>query len=68
MEYNIVEEMKKTGENISLHELTKIKQQQIFLLRELKVVLVSPLASAIVTQASYDIGKPQSSSSKVDPS
>lgn len=60
--------MKKTRENISLHEITKLKQQQKNLLRELKVVPVSPLPSVVVTQAAYDMGKPPSSSNKVDPS
>ena len=68
MEYNIVEDMKKSRTNISLHELTKLKQQQKILLRELKAVPVSPLPFAIITQATYDMGKPPSSSNKVDPS
>ena len=67
MEYNIVKDMKKTRVNISLHELTKLKQQQKILLRESKEVLVSPLPSVVVTQATYDMGKPPSSSNKVNP-
>ena len=34
MEYNIVEDMKNIKENISLNEMTKLKQQQKILLRE----------------------------------
>ena len=60
--------MKNTRENISLHELTKLKQQQKVLLRELKAVSVYPLPSIVVTQATYDMGKPPSSSNKVNPS
>lgn len=67
MEYNVVEDMKKMRENISLHELTKLKQQHKILLRELKAVLVAPLPSAIVTQAAKDMVKPPSYSNKVKP-
>lgn len=52
---------------MSLHELTKLKQQQKILLRELKAVLIAPLPSAVVTQATYDMGKSPSSSNKVNP-
>lgn len=68
VEYNIVEDMKKTRAKISQHELTKLKQQQKILLRELKAIPVSPLPSVVVTQAAYDMGKPPSSSNKLDPS
>lgn len=34
----------------------------------MKAVLVSPMPSAIVTQSTYNMGKPSSSSNKVDPS
>lgn len=61
IQYNIVEDIKKTRENISLHELIKLKQQQKSLLGELKAVPVAPLPSIMVTQASYDMGKPTSS-------
>jgi len=59
--------MRKTRENISLHELTKLKQQQKILFRELKSVLVAPSPSDIVTQATNDMGKPPASSNKVNP-
>jgi len=58
--------MKKTRENILLHELTKLKQQQFFLLRDLKAVPISPLPSTVV--ATCDMRKHPSSSNKVDPS
>lgn len=66
VEYNIVKDMKKMRENTSLHKLTKLKQQQKILLRELKAVPVSPLPSIVVSQAAYDMGKPPSSSNKVN--
>lgn len=46
IQYNIVEDMKKVKNNISMHELSKLKQQQKFLLKELNVVLTSPLPIA----------------------
>ena len=58
--------MERTRANISLHELTKLRQKQKNLLRELKVVPLTPLPSAIVTQDAYDMGKPPSSSNKVN--
>jgi len=68
LEYNIVEDMKNTRANISLRELTKCKQQQRIILRELKTIPISPLSSVVVTQAAYDMRKPPSSSNKVNPS
>ena len=56
MEYNIVEDMKNTKENILLHEMTKLKQQQKILLRELKAVLVGPIQPPVIAQASKDMG------------
>ena len=58
IEYNIVEDMKKIKENISFHELTKLKQQHKFLLKELNVVPASPLLGAIVSKSSNGMGKP----------
>ena len=43
VEYNIVEDMKNTKANISLHEMTKLKQQQKISLRELKAIPVIPI-------------------------
>jgi len=68
MEYNIVEDMKKARANMSLHELSKLKQQQKILLKELNVFLASPLFAAIIIyKASRGMGKPPNdSSNKVD--
>ena len=68
MEYNIVEDMKKTRANITLFELSKLKHQQKVLLKELHVVLVAPLPAAVISQASHDMGRPPTSTmNKVDP-
>ena len=61
MEYNIVEDMKKTKTNISLHEMTKLKHQQKNFLRELKAILIDPIQPLVIAQASKDMGKPPSS-------
>lgn len=68
IEYNIVEDMKKARENISLHELSKLKHQQKLLLEELNVVHASPLPAVVLSKASRGMGKPPNdSSNKVDP-
>lgn len=67
VEYNIIEDMKNTKENISLHEMTKHKKQQKIFLRELKAIPVEPIQPPIIAQASKDTGKPPSSSKKVNP-
>ena len=64
-EYNIVEDMKKIKENISLHEMTKLKQQQKLFLRELKAIPVELIQPPVIAQASKDMGKPPSSINKV---
>jgi len=51
MDYNIVEYMKKTRVNISLHELSKLKHQQNFLLKELNFVPSSPLPTSVLSKA-----------------
>ena len=56
--YNIVEDMKKIEENISIHELTKLKQQQKFLPKELNAVPTSPLPIVVVSKSSNGMGKP----------
>ena len=50
--------MKKIKENISLHELTKLKQQHNFLLKELNAVLASHLLVVVVSKASNEMDKP----------
>ena len=46
MDYNIVDDMKKTKANITMFELRKLKHQQKLLLKELNAVPCSPLPSA----------------------
>lgn len=68
MEYNIVDDMKKTRANITFHELRKLKHQQKLLLKELKAVPTSPLPTAVISQAAQETEKPPSASlNKIDP-
>ena len=67
IEYNVVEDMKKTKANISIHELTKLKQRQNILLRDLNVVPASALPAPVVFQVDNHMGKPPSPSTKIDP-
>ena len=52
MEYNIIEDMKKTRANIIVYELRKLKHQQKIVLKELHAVLVAPLPATVISQAS----------------
>ena len=54
MEYNIVDDMKKTKANITMFELSKLKHQQKLLLKELNDVPSIPLPSA---RAANDSGQ-----------
>lgn len=68
MEYNIIEDMKKTRANINLFVLSKLKHQQKVLLKELHVVPVAPLPTVLISQASHDMGIPPSNAiNKFDP-
>lgn len=68
MEYNIVEDMKKTGANITFHELSKLKHQQKLLLKELHAIPVAPLPVIVISQASHEMGRPPTNmANKVDP-
>ena len=68
MEYNIIEDMKKTRSNITFYELSKLKHHEKVLLKELHVVPVSPLPTAIISQASHEMGRPPNNViNKVDP-
>jgi len=68
MEYNIVDDMKKTREKITFHNLSKLKHQQKMLLKELKAVPTSSLHVVVVSQAAQEIGRPPSTSlNKIDP-
>lgn len=58
MDYNIIEDMKKTKANITMFELTKLKHQQKLLLKELDVVPSSPLPNAVLSKAANESGKP----------
>jgi len=68
MEYNIVEDMKKTRANITFHELSKLKHQQKLLLKELNAVPNTPLPIVVISQATNEIGRPPTGiSNKVNP-
>ena len=68
MEYNIVDDMKKTRKNITFHELRKLKHQKKLLLKELKATPTSPLPTAVISQASQEMGRPPSTSlNKIGP-
>ena len=64
IEYNVVEDMKKTRANISIHELTILKQQHKILLRDLNLVPASTLPAPVIVQATNEMGKPPSPSTK----
>ena len=67
MEYNIIEDMKKTRDNITFYELSKLKHQQKVLLKELHDVPEKPLLDPIISQASNEMGRPPTNTiSKVD--
>jgi len=57
MDYNIVDDMKKTKANITMFELSKLKHQQKLLLKELNDVPSSPVPSA---KAANDSSQPPS--------
>ena len=58
MDYNIIEDMKKIKENITMFELGKLKHQQKLLLKELDVVPSYPLSNAVLSKAANETGKP----------
>jgi len=58
MDYNIIEDMNKTKENITMFELSKLKHQQKLLLKELDVVPSSPLPNAVLSKAANKSSKP----------
>ena len=58
MEYNIIEDMKKTRAHITFYELSKLKYQQKLLLKELHAVPVSRLLVVVISQASHEVGRP----------
>jgi len=68
MEYNIVDDMKKTRANIIFHDLRKLKHQHKLLLKEIKAVPISPLPAAVISQAAQEMGRPPITSlNKIDP-
>jgi len=68
MEYNIVEDLKKTRANITFHELRKLKHYQKLLLKELHAVPIAPLPATVISQATHEMGRPLTGmSNKVDP-
>ena len=60
MDYNIIDDMKKTKANITMFELSKLKHQQKLLLKELNAVPSSPLPNAVISKAANDSGQPPS--------
>lgn len=58
MDYNIIEDMKKTKTNITMFELSKLKHKQKLLLKELDAVPSSPLPNVVLSKAANEIGKP----------
>ena len=68
MEYNIVEDVKKTRANITFHKLIKLKHQQKLLLKELHAIPITPVPATIISQGSHEIGRPPTNiENKVDP-
>lgn len=68
MEYNIVDYMKNTMENIIFHHLSKLKHRQKLLLKELKAVPISPLPIVVISQAAQEMVRhPSTSLNKIDP-
>lgn len=68
MEYNIIEDMKKTRANITFYELSKLKHQQKLLLKELHAIPVAPLHATVILKASHEMGRPPNTViNKVDP-
>jgi len=68
MEYNIIRDMTKTRENITFHELSKLKHQQKLLLKELKAVPTTLLPVTVISEAAQEMGRPPSiSSNKINP-
>jgi len=68
MEYNIIEDMKKTRANITFYELSKLKHEQKVILKEVHVVPVAPLPADVISQDSHEMGRPPTNViNKVDP-
>ena len=68
MEYNIMDDMKKTRANITLYELRKLKHQQKIMMKELHDVPVAPFPTAVLSQASHNMGRPPTNAiNKIDP-
>ena len=68
MEYNIIEDMKKTRANITPYELSKLKHQQKIMMKELHAMPVAPLPAAVISQASQNMGRPPTNTTnKIDP-
>ena len=67
IEYNIIEDMKKTRANITFYELSKLKHQQKVLLKELHAVPEKPFPDPVISQASNEMGRPPANAiNKVD--
>lgn len=65
MEYNIIDDTKKTRANITLYELSKLKHQQKIMMKELHAVPTTSLPTAV---ASHNLGRPPTNTiNKIDP-
>ena len=65
MEYNIMDDMKKTRANITLYESSKLKHQQKIMMKELHAVPITSLPTAV---ASHNMGRPPTNAvNKIDP-
>lgn len=60
MEYNIIDDMKKTRAKITFHELSKLKHQQKLLLKELNAIPTAPLPAVVISQVAQEMGSPTS--------
>jgi len=58
MDYNIIEDMKKTKANVTMFELSKLKHQQKLMLKELDAIPSSPLPNVVLSKAANETGKP----------
>jgi len=68
MEYNIIDDMKKTRANITLYELSKLKHQQKIMMKELHAVPIAPLPTTVLSQASHNMGQPPTNAiNEIDP-
>jgi len=65
MDYNIIDDMKKTRANITLYELSKLKHQQKIMMKELHAIPTTFFPTAMAT---HNMGRPPiNTTNKIDP-